>query len=276
MTEESEPLAEASPERTAPPRLLAAVLYCENCGGETPHRIVRLDRSSRPEAGRVRGIARCRQCRWTGPFETVVPGEVEVAQIVSEGPRSVRTRVRLPRRSRVQVGSRVPGSVEPFRVHRIEIRSGKSAKQAVTDEVATLWVTPDTGSVVRVSVADGPRTWTARLTLPPHHELAVGEDLTVEDVAVRVAALRARGHTWRKEGDRFRAAEVERVYGRRKVIPPAGRSPWRSDRETPRSRASSRSTRSRSRSSPGERRTRTAPRARTAEGGATVHRVSPS
>jgi len=273
-TEEDDPgTARVSPTAS---RLLAATLFCENCGEATPHRILRIVTAGKSPAGDLRGVARCRSCRWTHPFEVVRAGGVEVNEIVSEGSRSDRRRVTLPKGQRVQLGSGVPGSPEPLRIHRIETRDGTSPSDALTDAVATLWVTRDVGSVVPVSVVEGARTVPRRLTVPPETLFRVGEEIAVDGRTIVIVALRARGHTWRRLGDEFPGSEVRRIYGRRTEIPPAGRRDWTRGRGTPSSRESSISRSERSRSAPGVRRNRTVPRVRTAVGGATVHRDSPS
>ena len=274
----SPPAPRASPAEPAAgaSHLLSATLHCDTCGRETPHRILRIVARKAERPGELRGIARCRECRWTHPFEVTGPETVEVAQIVSEGPRSVRTRIVLPRFRRIQVGSGVPDAPESRIVHRIETRDGGSPSEAPAYEIATLWVTRNVGAVVPVSLVEGARTRTFRTTWPPEADLEVGRRVTVEGASVVIVGLRAVGHTWRRPGDRFRALEVQRIYARRTEIPPAGRRDWSRGRAIPSSRTSSTSRSARSRSSPGVSTTRTVPRRRTAAAGAAVHRLSPS
>lgn len=259
-----------------PPRLLAATLFCENCGEATPHRILRLDRRSRATSGRVSGVARCRTCQFTHPFDSIPEDRVELSLIVSAGPTSERSRLSLPRRRTLQVGTGVPESESPLTIHRIEDRSGHSLSHGLAGDIATVWATRDEGAVVPVSIVDGAHTRAIRITLPPGAMMVVGDRATVDRFEIRIFALRARGRTWRQPGDRFPAVEVGRVYGRRIDRPPAGRSDWSRERGTPRSRASSTSRSERSRSGPGVNRTRTTPRRRSASGGAAVHKMSPS
>jgi uncharacterized Zn finger protein len=257
-------------------RLLSATLSCENCGSATLHRILRIDRGSRASSGRISGVARCRVCRFTHPFRSILEDRVELGLIVSAGPISERARVSLPRFRKLQVGTGIPESEEPFTIRRIEDRSGRSLSNALAGEAATVWATRDEGAVVPVSIVEGRRTHATRLALPHGTVLRVGDELRVEEATVEIVGLRARGHTWRHPGDQFSADEVIRVYGRRTSSPPAGRSPWRRVRVSPSSRARVTSTASRSRSAPGTKTARTAPRARMAAGGAAVQRVSPS
>ena len=268
--------AESTPEspRGQTPRLFAATLFCETCDGFTPHRILRMDPTRRNGVGPVGGTARCRVCQWTHRFESRPPGRVEVAQIVSTGKLSERSRIELPAHSHVQVGSGVPGSEESFRIRRIDTLSGARVRSASTDDVATLWVVRDEGSVVPVSIVEGRITRVARLVVPPETLFEVGERVTANGTPLDIVALRAKGATWRRPGDRFPAREVQRLYGRRTDSPPAGRRDWSIGRDRPNSFDNSTSRSPRSRSSPGPRRTRTSPRARTARGGATVHRSS--
>lgn len=237
------------------PRLYAASLYCENCGEETPHRLLRLASVNPRHPGTLSGTARCRKCEWTHRFSVHGSPEVEVAQVISEGPRSVHQRGSLPAVGRVELGFPWPGSAEPLRVVRIETRKRKSATSARPEEIATVWMVRDHGAVVPVSVIEGARTWTDRLTLPHDSRLTVGEALSVGGNRLRIVALRARGRTWRLPEDVFVASDVQRIYARRMESPPAGRRPWRRGRGTSSSRERETSTSERSRSGPGARTT---------------------
>ena len=254
----------------------AASLFCDHCGGTTPHRILRLDPRGRAPQTRIRGVARCRVCRLTHSFASLPEPRVDLSMIISEGATSRRGRVSLPGSRKLQVGSGVPEAEEPLTIRRIDDQNRRSPSQALAREVATLWVTRDTGAVVAISIVEGRRTRSTRLSLPHGTRLTVGDELSLEQGTVEIVGLRARRRTWRRPGDGFSADEVDRVYARRASMPPAGRRPWSRERGTPSSRASSTSTLSRARSSPGTRSARINPRARTASGGATVQSDSPS
>jgi uncharacterized Zn finger protein len=256
-------------------RVRAAALPCENCGRTTPHRVLRWDRGGPGARSRLSGIARCQECRWTHPFVQVAPGQVEVALIVSEGARSSRRRVPLPAGRRLQVGSGLPGGGGELEIRRIDTRDGESVASATTNEAATVWAARTGESAVPVSIVGGARTVATRWVVSPETEVGVGDGVEVDGVEIVIVGLRARGHTWKRTGDRFVAREVQRVYGRRRARPPAGRRDWSRERLSPNSEASSASTWSRSRSGPGTRRARTVPRAATAVAGAAVQSDSP-
>jgi len=252
----SEPTAEVSTP-VGPGRVHAARLRCENCGRVTDHRIVRWDPRSGGPGRHWSGVARCRACGWTHPFEVVPVARTEVDLIVSRGETSERRRVRLPASGTLTVGSRIPGARPPLEIRKITGRSGETVREAPVAEVGTVWAVPPLELRLAVSVVDGERTRSFRWVVRPDTVVEVGTRFEGEGGAVWVVAVRARGRTWRREGDRFPAREVQRLYGRRTVIPPAGRSDWRSGRAMPRSRQSSTSRSDRSRSSPGVSRTRT-------------------
>lgn len=256
-------------------RLHAATLYCENCDEETPHRILRMAEVKPGPHAHLSGTARCRRCELTHRFDIVPPPAVEVAVVVSDGPRSSPRRLRVPANVRIELGGHLPANEEHLEVKRIETHSGRSISSGRPKEISTLWVTKDVGAVVAISVVEGARTWAERLTLPRETRLTVGDQITVRGQPLRIVGLRARGRTWRLPEDGFDADEVQRVYARRTDSPPAGRRTWSAGRESPRSRTSATSTAERSRSSPGVRRARTFPRARSAEGGAAIHRTAP-
>ena len=160
----------------------------------------------------------------------------------------------LPEMERVEVGALLPGSEEPpLRVLRIDRTNGTRATSAVASEIRTLWLSPYRGEVVRVSIIEGRHTSSATLTFPESHAFSVGGSVEVDGEEFRVVGLRARGQTWKVPGDTFLAPEVTRVYARRNVRPPEGRSAWIRERVSPSSRASSISRSARSRSSPGPR-----------------------
>jgi uncharacterized Zn finger protein len=159
-----------------------------------------------------------------------------------------------------------------LRVRRIDLRSGVQVPDARSEEIATLWATKEAPPSVKVSIVIGRLTRTIRLRYAPGTRFEVGTQVVVENRPLWIAAVRARGHTWRVRGDVFPAEEVERLYVRRTERPPAGNRDWSSDRDTPNDSARARSMVARSRSSPGRRTTRTSPRDRTADSGAAVHR----
>jgi len=246
-----------APASAGPGRVHAARLPCENCGRTTVHRIVRWDPRSQRPGRHWNGVARCRECGWTHPFEVVPELEQELDVIVSRGAVSERRRGRFPRTARLAVGSLVPGESPPLEIRKIAGPGGNSLQEAPVEKIATLWVVPPLEYRLAVSVVEGDRTRSFRWVVNPESVLVVGEPFTSDEGRLWVVALRAQGRTWRQPGDRFPAREVQRLYGRRTVSPPAGSSDWRSGRGMPSSRHSSTSTSARRRSSPGESRNRT-------------------
>ena len=276
------PNAAAEDAATAIPTLglHSATLPCDVCGRATPHRILHLRRGPQTAHGApsgVHGVARCRVCHSVRPFSIGNPeAAVVVPVVVSDGPRSRRVTTELPAHRRLQVGSGVPDSEVPWIVRGIDRHDGRRVSEARSEEIATLWVERDRGPTVPLSIIEGRRTRSLKLATRPEAAFTVGDVLRVDEVEVRVVRIRARGVNWQRPGDRFAAPEIQRLYARRNVRPPAGNRPWSRDRDTPVSRDSSTSRSARSRSSPGVSRNRAVPRRRTALSGATVHRSCPS
>jgi uncharacterized Zn finger protein len=239
--------------------IASAQIFCDSCQKETVHRILRVVPGGSGH-GTVRGVARCKECRLTHPFESSPEATVPLNVVVSDHDRSTRSTLTLPRHRRLLVGSGLPSQDPTLRIRRIDLRSGRSAPDARTEEIATVWATRELGPSVKVSIVTGRITRATRLPYTPGTRYEVGGSVMVENRPLWVSAVRARGHTWRMLGDGFPAEEVERLYVRRTEMPPAGNSDWSNDRETPRATASVRSTVARSRSSPGRRTARTDPR----------------
>jgi uncharacterized Zn finger protein len=255
--------------------IASAQIYCDGCRRETAHRVLRV-LPARRQSGAVRGIARCRECRLTHPFESLPEATVPVNLVVSEHDLSTRSSVPLPRHRRLLVGSGLPSMDPSLRVRRIDLRNGARAPDARTEEIATIWATREAPPSVKVSIVIGRLTRATRLPYAPGTRFEVGTQVLVENRPLWITAVRARGHTWRMRGDVFPAEDVERIYVRRTEMPPAGSRDWSTERDTPRDSARDRSTVARSRSSPGRRTARTSPRDRTADSGAAVHRWLPS
>ena len=242
---------------TGPSGVHAARLRCDNCGRISVHRILRWDPRSQSPGRRWNGVARCRECGWTHPFEVAPPLEREFDLIISRGARSERRRVRLPAGTKLAVGERVPGQHPPLEIRKIAGRGGGARTEATVSAVASVWVVPSLEHRLAVSVVDGGHTQSFRWVVNPEAVVVVGESFRTDEGRVWVVAVRARGRSWRRPGDRFAAREVQRLYGRRTESPPAGRSDWSNVRGIPRSRQSSTSRSARRRSSPGLSRKRT-------------------
>jgi uncharacterized Zn finger protein len=232
-----------------------ALLECENCGRETEHRILRLDpRVGGGTKGVLRGVARCRVCRWTHDFQTVPAASIEVPAVLSEGRKSRSEPRPFPVGTRLEIGELVPGSSEPpLRVLRIDLPGGLRVRSADVSQIGTVWLTPYRGEIVRISMIEGRHTRSVTVTYPATESFSVGGEVRVEGRTMRIVGLRARGQTWKVPGDTFHASEVDRIYARRNAIPPAGRSAWSRERGRPSSRESSTSRPARSRSGPGVR-----------------------
>ncbi len=238
-----------SPPDEAPGPIRRATFYCDTCQRETPHRLLRIDRHG--PAGTVSGIARCQECRSTGPFASSGGRSATFEAIVSEGPRSTRLPVELPATRQLAAGDLLDIAGSPARLTKLEDRRHRAVKSARAEEISTVWATRATEATVRVALMEGARSRTVRVPASVVPAFEVGAVFRLGPTPLVIAALRARGHTWRRPGDAFPSDQVSVVYARRAVIPPAGRRRWSSEREIPSSRASSSSRRGRSRSSPG-------------------------
>ncbi len=258
----------------SPPAVHSAVLGCEVCGAETPHRILRLDHGSRPDD--LRGVARCQNCRTTHRFASRPPAATTVRLILSTGRESRTEAIELPPSELLRVGELLPGRAPAVEVRRLDLADGGTTRSAAADRVVAIWGALRADRVLRISEVVGRTTIPHQITIPDATPIEVGGTLRVDGHELHVWALRARARTWQRPGDRFPAGEVDRVYARRYRMPPAGSNDWTSPREMPSSRATSTSAAGRSRSSPGVRIRRTRPRAASAGTGATTHGSSDS
>lgn len=225
----------------------SGLLFCETCGADTNHRILRWDRRPGPLAG----TARCSQCRTVHRFVERPPSTREIWVIVSEGTRSQRVRWETPSATIVSVGEIVTIAERPVRVTRIERPDGKPRPSATASDIATVWAVADRGPEIAVSWIEGRTTRSVRWVPPEGAIVRVGERREFDGRPAFVIGFRGRGRTWRRTDDALPATEIDRIYARRAFNPPAGRSDWSRGRGSPSSRASSISISARRRSSPG-------------------------
>ena len=242
------------------PRIGVATIWCETCRADTPHRILRLATGARRASAVRQGVARCQVCRTTHPFTYRPPRSVRIAVVRSIGPRSEPSTLELAAGTELEAHELAPGAVPPGRIRKIELADGRVVARATAEHTARLWLTDETGPRVPVSLIHGASTVSRMLEFEEDDRLAIGGSLQIDGDRWSVVGLRARGRTFSRPGDEFPAREVARVYARRTVRPPAGRSDWSRFRDTPSSRASSDSAAPRSRSSPGVSRKRSSPR----------------
>ena len=216
-----------------PPPIRSARLHCEVCGKESPHRILAARTGRR---GGVEGVARCSECRTTHRFARAPITRAELPVVISQGKHSRPARVRLPSGRRLLVGSRLPGVPGALRITRID-RGNRTTREARASGGVRVWVVPDRGARVAVSLVDRGRTRSSVVYLAPETPLTVGGWVSFAGVPGRVVRLRTRDRTETRAGERIPAREVVRVYARRIWNPPAGSSGWRTERGTPSSRA---------------------------------------
>ena len=242
------PRAPGTAAPSAGPPVHSTVLFCEVCGTDTVHRVLRWI----PTGAGVEGTARCGTCRWTHPFREAAEVRVGVWVVRSEGTESRRERREVPSRARFVVGQPVAAEEPTWVVRKIERLDHASAAEADARDVATLWTRRETGEIP-VSLIDGATTRTTRWRPREGTVVRIGDAVSIDDASAYVIGFRGRGRTWRRAGDELPASEVTRVYARRIRRPPAGRSRWSTSRGMPRSRTSSFSRSARPRSSSGDR-----------------------
>ncbi|HEV2448803.1 MAG TPA: HVO_0476 family zinc finger protein [Thermoplasmata archaeon] len=187
-----------------------ARLRCDFCGRDTDHRILRLN--ARRRAGDLEGVARCAVCRSTHPFLQPSPRLRDVAGVLSEGGRSRTVRWSLSEGAELVVDAPLPGPDPTLRVRRIDLRDGRRPHRATAGEVATIWVSRESPTLLRLALVEGRRTIPLEVDLTDGSLVGVGNLLSVNGRSLRVHALRAHGQTWEEGGREFRPVEIDRAY----------------------------------------------------------------
>lgn len=206
-----------------------ARLRCDLCGRETDHRILRLH--ARRRGGELEGVARCAVCRSTHAFVQRSPRHREVPGVLSEGGRSRSVRWTLSESAELVVDEPLPGPDATLLVRRIDLPDGHRPRRAPVTKVATIWVSRESPTLLRLSLVEGRRTTPLEVELTDGSAVSVGSLLSVNGRTLRVHALRAHGQTWEEGSREFRPMEVDRAYVHVELPPRPGRGPRRQDPE---------------------------------------------
>ena len=189
----------------------ALTLYCETCGEETLHKI--LKGKIKDQKGMVIDIvAKCNECDSTYTGTVRAPKLRTIPLILSHGEESRKTSIDLPENERIYVEDELILDTDIIMITSIEAR-GRRLKSAQVDEIETLWAKLFNTVQVPVSVNRGARTITGRLEAVPDEEFYIGDTVNLRNLPCVIHQIMlVDGRMVRRGG--APAREIKRVYGK--------------------------------------------------------------
>ncbi len=199
-------------------------IYCDVCGEETEHELIRADKN----------LYRCKVCG--SVVELREDRELELRAIISSGPESEKGKLRVKENEVLEVGEEVVVEVEDgFKVGEItslEFKNGARAETALAKEVSTVWLRDVGEVIVKMSLHKGAITTPYRMLVSGETEFEVGEVLEINRRHFRITRIKLiNGRLLKKEGEVAEAKEIRRVYA---MYEPKTRPRFRSKKHRPR------------------------------------------
>ncbi len=186
---------------------MRAFIYCDTCGRETLHEVVREDKN----------LYRCTECNThvTRPPQR----EIELRAIISSGSKSRRGVLRARVGEEIEVGDEYIIDVgEGHRIGEvtsIELKDGRRVERSETEKISTVWLRDIGEVVVRISLHKRSVTTPYKIVTDGEMEFEVGEVLDIDGKLYRVHRIKKlRGGVARNPGERVKAKDIRRVYAK--------------------------------------------------------------
>jgi uncharacterized Zn finger protein len=182
-------------------------IYCDSCGKETLHEIVREDRN----------LYRCIECNSHVLFSP--EKEIKLRAIISSGARSRRGTLKVRRGDVIEIGDEyIVDTGEGHRIGEvtaIELRDGRRVERGYVQDISTVWLR-DVGEVeVRISLHKRSVTTPYRIVTDGDMEFEVGEVLDIDGKLYRIHRIKiSKGGVARNPGERVKARDIRRIYAK--------------------------------------------------------------
>lgn len=188
-------------------------LYCEGCGEETPHRILKGKLGPTMESG-FDGTVQCIPCSTVHPAHIEMEKPVDVRSIISEKARSTRTEIEFFPREIIRVKDEIMWEDHNLLVTAIE-KGSRRVEKAEASEVDCIWLKLFDTVEIKVSVVEGSNTKSERMEAAPEEEFAVGDLLEFGRMKVVITKIKKDRRMVYREGSPVQAREIKRVYTKR-------------------------------------------------------------
>lgn len=187
------------------------IVYCETCGEETPHRVIRGELLAEAGAG-FEGSVQCHKCSTI--HHASIPSErpVTIPIVLSEGDKSRNEKLTLSPLEEIGVGDEMMVGDNNV-IFTAIISDGKKVRHAKSKDISLLHAKVFDTVTVKVSISRGPTTRSEALQTPPDEEFQVGDILEFGKTKVAVDRILADSMVQRG-GIPVRARDIKRIYGK--------------------------------------------------------------
>jgi uncharacterized Zn finger protein len=188
-------------------------LFCEGCGEETPHRILKGKLGPTMESG-FDGTVQCIPCGVIHPAHIEMEKPINVRSIISEKGRSTRTDIEFFPKEIIRIGDELMWEDHNFLVTSIE-KGTRRVDKAEASEVDSIWLKLFDTVDIKVSIVEGANTKSERIEAAPEEEFAVGDLLEFGRMKVVITKIKKEKRMVYREGSPVQAREIKRVYTKR-------------------------------------------------------------
>jgi len=185
---------------------------CENCGEETPHRVLKGKIGATPESG-FDGTVQCVTCKTVHHANFPVEKPILVNSIISEGERSRKTQIEFGPMEEIMVGEEFFWEEHNLQVTAIEL-DGRRIAKAKAKEITGLWLKVFDSVVVKVAIVRGSSTKSEKVDAAPEEEFAVGDILEFGRDKVVIDKIKTEHRMIYREGVPVEARDIKRVYAK--------------------------------------------------------------
>jgi uncharacterized Zn finger protein len=185
---------------------------CENCGEETPHRILKGRIGPDPESG-FDGTVQCISCKSIHNAYFPVEKPIEVQSVISEQEKSEKKRVEFGPNEEVRVGEEFYWEDHNLLVTSIE-SDGRRVDKCRAADIDCLWLKIFDTVHVKVSIVRGENTKSEKLEAAPEEEFAVGDILEFGRDKVVIDKIKTDRSMIYREGSPVEARSIKRIYSK--------------------------------------------------------------
>lgn len=194
----------------------AVYTECSRCREHTVHEVLK----GKMGKASMEGTLKCAECGRTVTTTIPMPRLIPTRVIVSNGPVSYQSSTVLEEDELLMEGDEfyLEDGLR-VRIASLENKNDKRVKRAKATSVKTIWAQKFDVLNVKVTVNDGTKSYSRRITALPDDEYSIGQFLPLEDMDCFVHAIKTRERLITR--GTAEARDVVRIYGnyRKKSVP---------------------------------------------------------
>lgn len=192
----------------------ALYLVCEKCGNEDMADVVF---ARKTETGKIMVKLKCRSCGAVSNQVFAEMGQISVRLIISRDAESESTILKLDPTDILEVGQEIYLDNERIKITSLEIpvkTGSKRVNKAEGKDITTIWAMNYDTINVGVSINQGMKTISRRITVPPEEEFIVGDDMYVDGLHVLIHKIMDVDGRRLRPGESVQAADIKRIYAK--------------------------------------------------------------